>query len=146
MAKYKLEGLDEVLKMLKNVEDLPQKCVNKSARNGAKISQIDAKNNAPFLTGDLEKGIILKAEKTTKKGKKVYQVTFDSAMNDVFQKTNKEGKVTGYYPASMEYGWIMSNGMKHEGLHYMKNSIDKNSEKIENTMVKVLTDEVDNLR
>lgn len=145
MTKYKLEGLDEVLKMLKNVEDLPQKCVNKSARNGAKISQIDAKNNAPFLTGSLEEGIILKAEKTTKKGKKVYQVTFDSSMNDVFQKKNKEGKVTGYYPASMEYGWIMENGMKHEGLHFMKNSIDKNSNKIESTMIKVLTDEIDKL-
>ena len=54
MAKYKLEGLDEVLKMLKNVETLPQKCVNKSARNGAKIAHTDAKGHAPFLTGALD--------------------------------------------------------------------------------------------
>lgn len=146
MVKYKLQGLDEVLKMLKDVESLPQKCVNKSARNGAKISQKDAKNNAPFLTGDLEGGIVLKAEKTTKKGKKVYQVTMDSSMNNVFQKKNKEGKVTGYYPASMEYGWIMGNGMKHEGLHFMKNSIDNNASKIESTMINVLADEIDKLR
>lgn len=145
MAKYKLDGLDEVLKMLKDVENLPQKCVNKSARNGAKISLQDAKNNAPFFTGALEKGIILKAEKTTKKGKKVYQVTFDSDMNDVFQKKNKKGEIK-YYPASLEYGWIMENGAKHEGLHFMKNSIDNNNSKIEGTMVKVLTDEIDKLR
>ena len=68
MTKYKLEGLDEVLKMLKNVETLPQKCVNKSARNGAKIAHTDAKSNAPFLTGALEEGITLKAEKTKTKG------------------------------------------------------------------------------
>ena len=88
-------------------------------------------------TGNLEEDL--------KKGKKVYQVTMDSSMNEVFQKKNKEGKVTGYYPASMEYGWIMKNGMKHEGLHFMKNSIDKNSSRIESTMVKVLTDEIDKL-
>lgn len=142
MAKYKVEGLDEVLKMLKTVESLPQKCVNKSARNGAKIPQKDAKDNAPFLTGALEEGIILKAEKTTKKGKKVYQVTLKD--NPEFVRITASGN-RYYYPASQEYGFKLRNGGKVEGLHFMKNSIDKNSNKIESTMIKVLTDEIDKL-
>lgn len=142
MTKYKLEGLDEVLKMLKTVESLPQKCVNKSARNGAKIPQKDAKDNAPFLTGALEEGITLKAEKTTKKGKKVYQVTLKD--NPEFVRITANGN-RYYYPASQEYGFKLRNGGKVEGLHFMKNSIDKNSNKIESTMIKVLTDEIDKL-
>ncbi|MDB1924062.1 HK97 gp10 family phage protein [Clostridium tertium] len=143
MAKYKLEGLDEVLKMLKDVESLPQKCVNKSARNGAKISQKDAKNNAPFLTGTLEESISLKAEKTSKKGKKVYQVTLKD--NPEFVRITAEGN-RYYYPASQEYGFKLKNGGKVEGLHFMKNSIDNNSSKIESTMINVLADEIDKLR
>lgn len=146
MAKYKLEGLDEVLKVIKDLENLPQKCVNKSARKGASIAHQDAKSNAPFLTGSLEEGIILKPEKTKIKGKKVYQVTMNSSLNSIFQKKNAKGEITGYYPASMEHGFIMKNGMKHEGLHFMKNSIDNNSSEIEKTMVNVLADEVDKLR
>ena len=69
--RYEVEGLDEVLKMIKKVGELPQKCVNKSARNGAKIAQTDAKDNAPFLTGALEESITLKAEKTKTKGKRI---------------------------------------------------------------------------
>lgn len=143
MAKYKLEGLDEVLKMLKDVESLPQKCVNKSARNGAKISQKDAKNNAPFLTGTLEESISLKAEKTNKKGKKVYQVTLKN--NPEFVRITAEGN-RYYYPASQEYGFRLRNGGKVEGLHFLRNSIDKNNSKIESTMVQVLADEIDKLR
>lgn len=143
MAKYKLEGMDEVLKMLKDVESLPQKCVNKSARNGAKIPQKDAKDNTPFLTGALEEGITLKAEKTSKKGKKVYQVTLKD--NPEFVRITAEGN-RYYYPASQEYGFKLRNGGKVEGLHFMKNSIDNNSSKIESTMVNVLADEIDKLR
>lgn len=143
MTKYKLEGLDEVLKVIKDLENLPQKCVNKSARNGASISYKDAKNNAPFLTGALEEGIALKAEKTNKKGKKVYQIAIKDNLE--FVKTTKEGK-RYYYPSSQEYGFKLRNGGKVEGLHFLRNSIDKNNNKIESTMVKVLTDEIDKLR
>lgn len=143
MSKYKLEGLDEVLKMLKDVEDLPQKCINKSAKNGASISYKDAKDKAPFLTGALEEGIILKAERTKKKGKKVYQISIKD--NPEFIKTGEDGK-RYYYPASQEYGFKLKNGGKVEGLHFLRNSIDKNNTKIESTMVKVITDEIDKMR
>lgn len=143
MAKYKLEGLDEVLKVIKDLENLPQKCVNKSAKNGASISYKDAKSKAPFLTGALEEGIILKAEKTNKKGKKVYQISIKD--NPEFIKTTAEGN-RYYYPASQEYGFRLRNGGKVEGLHFLRNSIDKNNSKIEITMVNVLADEIDKLR
>ena len=140
--RYGIEGLDEVLDMLKKVGELPQKCVNKSARNGAKIPQKDSKDNAPFLTGALEEGITLKAEKTKTKGKKVYQVTIKNNLE--FIRVTEEGN-RYYYPASQEYGFRLRNGGKVEGLHFMRKSIDKNSSRIESTMIKVLTDEIDKL-
>lgn len=128
-------GMNELLKTFSDLEKLPQKCVNQAAKKGATIPLKSARSNSPFLTGDLEKGIVLKAEKTKTKGKKVYQVTLDASMNDVFQKKNKEGKVIGYYPASMEYGWIMKNGARHEGLHFMRNAMTDNSSEIESTII-----------
>lgn len=133
--KNELVGMDELLKYFGDMEKLPQKCVTQAAKKGANISLQDARNNSPFLTGELEKGIVLKAEKTTTKGKKVYQITFDGSKNEIFQKKNAKGKVIGYYPASMEYGWIMKNGLKHEGLHFMRNSVENNANKIESTIV-----------
>ena len=141
--RYEIEGLDEVLDMLKKVGELPQKCVNKSARNGAKISQQDAKNNVPVKTGALKKSITLKAEKTKTKGKKVYQVTIKN--NPEFVRTTSSGN-RYYYPASQEFGFRLRDGGKVEGLHFLRNSIDKNNTRIESTMVQVLTAEIDKLR
>ena len=111
MAKYKLEGLDGVLKMLKSVETLPQKCVNKSARNGAKIAHTDAKSNAPFLTGALEEGITLKAEKTKTKGKKVYQVTIKN--NPEFVRTTSSGN-RYYYTGNLSATEYEYSGTKSD--------------------------------
>lgn len=142
MAKFKLEGLDEVLKALNGLEKLPQKCVNKSARNGAKIALTYARSKAPYFTGDLSNGIILKDEKTSKQGKKVYDVTFDNNPN--FVKITKDNK-RYYYPASQEYGFRTASGGKVEGLHFMRNSLENNKSIIEKTMVSVLADEIDKL-
>ena len=87
-----MAGLQRDLKKLGKV---PQKHVTASARKGMNIVLKDAKANAPYETGDLKKGMILKGEKSRYKGKKVYKVIFDPKMNDVFQKKNAKGKFTG---------------------------------------------------
>jgi HK97 gp10 family phage protein len=131
----KLIGLNELLKTFKDLEKLPQKCVTQASKKGAMISLQSAKNKAPKDKGQLIKGIVLKAEKTKTKGKKVYQVTFSDKMNDIFQKKNAEGKVIAYYPSSQEYGWIDKNGNKHEGKHFMRDSVQDNASKIESTII-----------
>ena len=144
-VKFEVEGLKELEKTIRKLGKLPQKCVTKAAKKGAQIALKAAKQKAPFLTGALEEGIILKGEKTKKKGKKVYQVTMNPVMNDVFVKTTKDGK-RYYYPASQEYGFITKNGGYVPGFHYLRDSLVDNKERIEKTVVDVLAKEIDKLR
>ena len=144
-VKYEIEGMKELERTIRKLGQLPQKCVTPAARKGATIALKAAKANAPFLTGALEEGIILKGEKARKKGKKVYQVTMNPAMNDVFVKTTKDGK-RYYYPASQEYGFITKDGGYVPGFHYLRDSLVDNKERIEKTVVDVLAKEIDKLR
>jgi len=144
-VKFEIEGMKELERTIRELGKLPQKCVTKAAKKGAQIALKAAKQKAPFLTGALEEGIILKGEKTRRKGKKVYQVTMNPAMNDVFVKTTKDGK-RYYYPASQEYGFITKNGGYVPGFHYLRDSLVDNKEKIEKTVIDVLAKEIDKLR
>lgn len=138
----KIEGMKELQKSVERLGKLPQKCVTKAAKKGANIAYKDAKGNAPVDEGNLKKGIKIKPEKKTKSGKKVYQVTIDPAMNDIFVKESKEGK-RSYYPASMEFGYFTRSGRYIPGYHYLKNSLTGNAGAIEKEVVTVLTTEVD---
>jgi len=142
---FKIEGMKELERTIRELGKLPQKCVTPAAKKGARIALKAAKAKAPFLTGALEEGIILKGEKLRKRGKKVYQVTMNPAMNDVFVKTTKDGK-RYYYPASMEYGFITRDGGYSPGFHYLRDSLVDNKERIEKTVVDVLAKEIDKLR
>lgn len=140
-----LIGMDELLKYVDNLEKLPQKVVTASSKKGARISLVSAKALAPFLSGELESGIILKAEKSRVKGKKVYQTTLDRNKNDVFQKKTKSGK-TAYYPASQEHGFRTRNGGYIPGIHYLEKSVEENAESIEKTIVESIVCEIDKLK
>jgi len=144
-AKFEVEGLKELERTIRKLGKLPQKCVTPAAKKGATIALKAAKANAPFLTGALEEGIVLKGERARKKGKKVYQVTMNPAMNDVFVKTTKDGK-RYYYPASQEYGFITRDGGYVPGIHFLRNSIDDNKAEMERVMVQELAKQIDKLR
>jgi HK97 gp10 family phage protein len=144
-VKFKIEGMEELEKTIRKLGKLPQKCVTKAAKKGAQIALKAAKQKAPFLTGALEEGIILKGEKTRRKGKKVYQVTMNPAMNDIFVKTTKDGK-RYYYPASMEYGFITRDGGYSPGFHYLRDALVDNKAEIERVTVDELAKRIDKLR
>lgn len=144
-AKFEVEGLKELEKTIRKLGKLPQKCVTPAAKKGAQIALKSAKANAPFLTGALEEGIVLKGEKLRKRGKKVYQVTMNPAMNDVFVKTTKDGK-RYYYPASMEYGFITRDGGYSPGFHYLRDALVDNKTAIERTVVDELAKQIDKLK
>jgi len=143
MAKFKIEGMKELQRSIKKLGDVPQKAVTPSARKGMNIALKSARSNAPVDTGELKKGMKLVGERSRHKGKKVYQVVFDRAKNDIFQKKNKEGKVTGYYPASQEYGFFTRNGRYVPGYHFLERSLTENVNKIEQTIVKEMGKQID---
>lgn len=141
-----IEGMEELKQYIGQIEKLPQKIVTKSAKKGATISLKSAKGDAPYLTGDLESGIKLVAEKTKTKGKKVYQVVFDRNFNDTFQKKSKDGKIIAYYPSSMEFGFKTRSGGQVSGLHFMRDSLVSNASVIESTIVDSMITEIDKLK
>lgn len=138
-------GFDELLQYIGDLEKLPQKVVTRSVKQGANISLKSAKGKSPFLSGDLESGIVLKAEKTKTKGKKVYQTAMDKNKNDLFQKVSKSGKKY-YYPASQEYGFRTRNGGYVPGIHYLRDSLISNASTIEKTIISNVITEIDKLK
>lgn len=141
--KVKIEGMKELNRSLKRLGETPQKHVTSSVRKGMNISFKDAKAKAPIETGELKSGIKMVGEKSRTKGKKVYQIVFDRAKNDVFQKRNKEGKVTGYYPASMEYGFFARNGRYIPGYHFLKKALEENSDKVQMTIIEDMQNKIE---
>lgn len=158
MAYVNIVGMKELQKNIKNLGNLPQKCVNKAAKSGANIPYKQAKIKAPFLSGALQKGIIIKGERKTVTGKKIYDVMMDPAMNDIFQKKHKAGSnnskvrsgekkvgenTSSYYPASQEFGYQTINGRYIPGEHFLRDAIVDNSKEIESKIVTVLSKEID---
>jgi HK97 gp10 family phage protein len=140
MAKvnFKIVGMKELQKSLKKLSKVPQKHVTASARKGMTIIKKGAKTRAPEDTGALKKGIILKPEKSKYRGKKVYKVVFDPAMNDIFQKGD------AYYPASQEYGFFAKNGRYIPGFRFIHNSLTDNAASMEKTIVDTMKKKIDN--
>ncbi len=144
-VKYEIEGMKELERTIRKLGKLPQKCVTPAAKKGARIALKAARANAPWETGELSNGIVLKGERARKKGKKVYQVTLDPAKNDIFVKTTKDGK-RYYYPASMEYGFITRDGGYSPGFHYLRDALVDNKTAIERTVVDELAKQIDKLK
>ena len=140
---FRIEGMKQLEKSLKKLGEVPQKHVTTSARKGMNIVLKDAKANAPYDTGMLKKGIVLKGERSRTKAKKVYRVVFDRAMNDVFQKKNAEGKITGYYPVSQEYGFFAKNGRYIPGYRFIHDSLADNTRKVEKKIVSEMKKRID---
>ena len=144
-VKFEIEGMKELERTIRKLGKLPQKCVTPAAKKGARIALKAARAKAPWETGELSNGIVLKGERARKKGKKVYQVTLDPAKNDIFVKTTKDGK-RYYYPASMEYGFITRDGGYSPGFHYLRDALVDNKTAIERTVVDELAKQIDKLK
>lgn len=110
---FDIRDIERTVKMLNEAGKSPQKAVTRAAgRAGTVLKRKIRQGEVPQRSGTLKKSIIRVGEKTRKRGKKVYQVTFDRRMNEQLQKPIRNpgqlgGKSSkGYYPASMEYGFL----------------------------------------
>ena len=141
-------------KALEGIGDLPNRVVNRAVSKGATPVARAIRKAAPVgKTKQLRKGIVRKKEKTKiARGKAVYQLRFDPAKNDIFQKPIKRPgsrggnakKATGYYPASMEYGYFTGDGhggyKKIPGRHFMRDAADATAETFRRTVTETLMD------
>lgn len=142
MNRFKIEGMDNLIDTIKRLEKLPQKHVTAAAKSGAQIALKAAKAKAPGDPGgNLKKGIILKGEKKSKNGKKIYDVMMDPAMNDIFVKESNGKRY--YYPASMEFGFITKKGQKTAGHHFLRDALVDNYHAIVAKTIETLSSRID---
>lgn len=142
-VKFKIEGMEQLERSIKKLGKVPQKHVTSSARKAMNISLKQSRATAPYDTGALSKGMKLKGERSRVKAKKVYQVVFDDKYNHIFQKPNKQGKITGYYPVSQEYGFFAKDGRYIPGYRFIHDSLAENARKVEKTIVSEMQKKID---
>lgn len=143
MVKFKIEGMAKLQRDLKKLGKVPQKHVTSSSKKAMNIVMKQSRANAPYDTGNLKKGIKLIGEKAKAKGKKIYQIVFDRSMNDIFQKKNADGKVTGYYPVSQEYGFFAANGRYIPGYRFIHDSLNGNTQRVTSTIIDNMKRKID---
>jgi HK97 gp10 family phage protein len=137
---FKLEGINEVQKMMKKMGNVPQQAVSKASRAGIKIVRKAAISNAPVLSGTLRESLHTLREKGPK-GKSIYQVVPSASFNDRLVKFSREGK-RSYYPTSQEYGFDHVSGVRVEGKHYLRRALSENKEAVEKKILDTLKKEL----
>lgn len=144
MFKFKVDGMKQLERSLRRLGEVPQKHVTSSSRKGMNVILREARNQAPVDNGYLKKGMILdRGERSKTKGKKVYPIIFDSRWNHVFQKKNKAGKITGYYPVSQEYGFFAKNGRYIPGYAFLRGSLEDKAPEMEKTVIDTMKEKID---
>lgn len=138
---FELDGMDEIVSLLKKLGDMPGKYATVSAKEGAQIALAAAKTNAPRDEGDLIKGIVLSGEKKPYPSKKVYRVQMNPKMNSTFIRMVNGKRY--YYPASMEFGFVKKDGTKVPGIHFLQNSLTENNDQIEKAILRRLLTELE---
>lgn len=166
----------DVIKFKKTCDRLGEKvaikAANKAAQKGSNIVIKAVRAAAPKDTGALKNGFKKKKEHSRLRGKAVYGYAMDKSKNDIFQKQIKEPgkyggkKDTAYYPASVEYGFLTSDGSgklnysysakkkrrskrqhlssrKVEGKHFAKNAAKASAAAAQETMKRVLNEELE---
>jgi hypothetical protein len=136
--------MDELMRMFRRLEKLPQAVVVKAARHGTAIARKAAKANAPVDSGELKSGIVQRQERRTKLGKAMFDVIMNASKNQTFVKMTKSG-VRYYYPASQEYGYRLKDGGYMPGLKYMSRALSNNYVRIQRKIVEVGRDEVEKI-
>lgn len=150
---WEIKGMKALITAVDNLGKLPRKCVRGAARKGSNIALKAARANAPVYTGPidtfrpniqkgaLKKGIIKKEENIRTPGKAVFDIMMDPKKNDIFVQYYKGKRY--YYPASVEYGFIGLDGMKHPGVHFLLRALTENKTAIENVTVEELARRID---
>lgn len=147
------EDMKKFQQTLDKVGKLPQRVVTKAAGKGRTVVRKAIRGQVPVDTGTLKRGIVSKGERSHTKGKKVYELCFDPALNDVFQRPiMNPGEAGGkspkaYYPASMEYGFLTRSkggGLSYvPGYHFMRKAAQQSEAEAKQIMIRTATSELE---
>lgn len=153
VLEFDLRDVDRFHAALGRMEYIPQKTVTRAAGKGTTVVRKRLRQSVPVDTGELRRGIVRRAERSSRKGKKVYDLMFDPAKNDIFQKPIKNpGQFGGknpkaYYPASMEYGFLTrSTGGGYSyvpGYHFMREAAEDSYGEAMQVMADTMTTELE---
>lgn len=153
---FKVLGADECAAFFRELGKVPQKTVRKAARAGAVLvrKKIISSGHIPVKHGYLRDSIIVIERKNGKKRNRSGKAEFDAANNPawnfIFQKPIKKVGLyggtskTGYYPASMEYGFKSKNGFI-VGHHFMRDTAIANESIVQDKMLEVISKDIDAL-
>lgn len=148
-----VDGVRELERQLMGLgKNFPKAKVRKAANKAANLPLRQARKNAPKETGELRRGIVKVEEKKWKRIKKlkkaVFQIYFDRAKNEVFQKPidpEVQGSRGGqtriphaYYPVSLEYGFHYDHGKRTRPQYFIKTAIEQTQDET----VKVIVDDM----
>jgi hypothetical protein len=144
-----VEGTDELKRQLERVGEIKKSIITKAARQGIDMILPQAIDDAPEKSGALKKGLRRRLERPRKRNKykSVYRIIFDTKMTDIFRKDIVNPGVfggtetTGYYPVSMEYGFLREND-RREGEYFIANAIEDNEKASSEKVVNVLIQEI----
>lgn len=138
-----VEGLNKLMKDIKKLEKLPQSQITKGTRKGANVLLKASKAKAPKRTGKLKRNMVLRPEKTRKRGKKVFQITFQKVEKfpDAV-KVTKDG-TRYYYPSSQNFGFKTIDGGRVEGKHFLDSAIKSKGNEAAKTIVDEIGKEID---
>ena len=157
---FGVTGVNELKRQLDGLgKNFPKAKIRQAANKGVNHPLKEARQNAPKKTGELKKGIIKVEEKKWKSIKKlkkaVFQIYFDEAKNNIFQKPldpQTQGSRGGqtrishaYYPISVEYGFHIAPGVRTAPKHFMKKAIEKTQSKAVQEVVDHLSATIDKL-
>lgn len=134
-------GIADVRRLFEEVGKAPAKVLTASTRKGAKLALRYAKAHCPegveWTTGQyahepgtLKKSLRIKPEKR-KKGKKVYTIGPGPE---------------GWYAHFADYGFTTRNGRYIPGNRFLRDSVDKNRVKIQETILREMAKELEKLR
>lgn len=143
-----MKDLKEAKKTFDAMGKIPAKVVTAAARRGSTLTAraIRKSGKMPVDTGLMKKALTTKRERSRYKGKKVYEVVFDPALNAYLQRPIKNpGEAGGqsakaYYPASMEYGFLTrskNGGISYSpGFHFMRDEGEAVREPVKEEMAR----------
>lgn len=160
---FEVLGLGDITTYFQELGKVPQKTVKKAAKSGATYvrNKVRSDIQLPVEYGWLRDSLIVVEENVkTSEGKRLrnrtgkagFEVTFDRAFNEIFQKPIKEkgkygGRGTddyGYYPASMEYGFHHAKGLIG-GHHFLKIVGTREESNVQDKMLEVISKDIDKL-
>ncbi len=124
-----LDGLEETLAALRELDQLTGRNVSRAAVKGAEIALHDAEFRAPVRTGALLNDIEIQPERS-KKGKRVFKVGLKPRAEA--KALVEGGKYAGVpYPSFVEAGHKQVGGSKVAARPFIKPALDSNRLEIE---------------